>query len=293
MATTFYLRDITDSTGYTEKSTDTANKTASDSGTLKRLSGTIGATAVLAPEITNTVTTEEFWFHRAFATVPLRAQSISAGTWDIRTTPLESNAGLNHFARYYCYVLRAGANNATIFAPAEEATEDSTTAYIGRIHTVSGNAVTLVSGDQIVLEVWSRGTATMTTGWTEDFDYNGSTEIADETSTISNPGPKLIAPQDIGEELPGDRPRGYVPERAFPPRRSAVHAYWQSVIFAVPEEAPELPVELRPRLLPDRAPRLLARAAASAYTITLPDKRPWYCIPQDEKGICAGASMGI
>src|SRR5512134_3439152 len=117
MPQTYYLRPTQISTGYTEKSTDTANKTASDAGNLLSLLGTKGAAVALPASITNTTTSAEYWFHRAYATPELAAQTINAGTWSVRMAPQESTGNLTHFARYFCYVLRAGANVATIFGP--------------------------------------------------------------------------------------------------------------------------------------------------------------------------------
>lgn len=183
--TKWYFTDATQSTGYTENSTDTANKTETNAGNLKKMTVALGA-SVATPSVTNTTTSAEKWFFRAFASPSLASQSVASGTVTFRAAPVESNAGLNHFMKWYCYVLRAGSNVATIAGPADEATESATsTTSAGREHAVSFSAFDLQDGDQIVVEMWSGGTAGATTGYTHQPQYGGTTDITEGTTNAS------------------------------------------------------------------------------------------------------------
>ncbi len=183
--TKWYFTNTTQSSGYTEKSTDTATKTETNAGNLKKMTVAKDA-SVTTPSITNSTNTAEKWFFRAFASPALEAQTVSAGTVTFRAAPIESNANLNHFMKWYCYVLRGGSNVATIAGPADEATESTTSSTnAGREHAVSFSSFTLQTGDQIVVEMWSGGTAANTTNYTHQPKYGGTTDITDGTTNSS------------------------------------------------------------------------------------------------------------
>lgn len=183
--TKWYFTDITESTGYTEKSTDTANKTETNAGNLKKMMSAQGS-GLVSPSITNTTTSAEKWFFRAFVSPLLAAQTVSAGTVTFRCAPIESNASLNHFMKWYAYVLRAGANVATIAGPADEATESATSSTsAGREHAVSYSSFALQENDQIVVEMWSGGTSAAVTGFTHQPKYGGATEITEGVTNAS------------------------------------------------------------------------------------------------------------
>jgi hypothetical protein len=126
------------------------------------------------------------WGHRRYVSRPLAAQTISAGgTWTFSLAALESNTSHNGVMGLGVYPWRpsTGALVGTGFAGLQASlTATGQTAY--SVTSTWKNGSSLLDGDILVFDVLDIFTQSMSSAYTSQFAYNGTTE-ASTTSCAS------------------------------------------------------------------------------------------------------------
>jgi hypothetical protein len=171
---------------------DTAGPTATSRGS------TTGTTIGLTSARVNTWVSE-----------PLEGQTIAAATWTLGLCARESNASANYFVAGSLYVITpSGTVRGYIYDDAtalgnEVATGADPLFGSGTVVTVSGSAVVVSAGDQLVFEWWNTGTQGTTNNRQITSFWNGADEVVDGAS-MSQPACYISCPNTItfGEAPP-------------------------------------------------------------------------------------------
>jgi hypothetical protein len=141
-------------------------------------------------QITSTANTNrQIWGHRRFVSRPLAAQTISfsSSSWAFSSAFSESNLNHNQAIVGYCYAWRPSINNFvgsaltnavrwTNAEPTVAATETT-----GSPATTTGTDVAISNGDILVFDICTDFTQAMSTAYTDNFAYDGTTEASTTT----------------------------------------------------------------------------------------------------------------
>lgn len=159
--------------------------------------------------------TPHSYYYTRFVSAPLDQASISANTWSYNFAASEDGTGqavrnnfpvdgTNKVVYVNCYVWRPSTQTkiGTVLDGDTAATVDEASANTEAAHhvTFSGSAVSSMSnGDVIILEIWFRITETAggSTGNTNNFFYDGTTENTTEGATVSNHASFLETPETL------------------------------------------------------------------------------------------------
>jgi hypothetical protein len=198
----FYLHDANSAVSGTlptgEHSASSPSVTASGATTPRTMTGTAGssqASAALTTGANNSA--QPSWF-RTFVSVPLAAQTIGAGNWQLSLAGKEANASSNlHFtAVIYAWRPSTGAVVGSLITDVASAstTEPGTGQTAVNDTTIAGTAVEIADGDVLVCEIWrdatvQQGTAT---AYLNTVYYDGTTE-----ASTTNEAAFILAPTNI------------------------------------------------------------------------------------------------
>lgn len=139
-------------------------------------------------------TNAQSWGHRRFVSAPLATQTIQfSATWQANVAASESNVAHNQNLTLIAYAWRpstgavVGTASQSLIATIGESA-GSTESVIG-IGSGSGADVDIKDGDIIVFDITSPFTQSMAVAYTEQFAYDGTTELSATTSAslISTP----------------------------------------------------------------------------------------------------------
>jgi hypothetical protein len=145
------------------------------------------------PDVESTITSlansvQQCWGHRRFLSRPLASQTINSGNWVFSYARTESS--LNHNMAIGCtkYFFRpstglvvGSVDTATGTEPSVAAAEQT------HFFSINENGITIVDGDIVIFDVWSLFTQSMSTAYTDQFAYDGTTE-GSTTACASNVG---------------------------------------------------------------------------------------------------------
>lgn len=124
----------------------------------------------------------QHWGHRRFVSRPLAAQTISAGTWTFSYARQESN--LNHNASFRCDITVWRPTSSSIIVQLVEIVgTEPTSAGAEQAESVTGSAGSqvILDGDVLVFEISDVFQQGMSTAYTSQFSYDGTTEASTTT----------------------------------------------------------------------------------------------------------------
>ena len=197
----FYFHDAaTGNTGTLpagEHSASTASVTATGANTQRSMDDTIGVSQTSIALTTLANTSAQPCLFRMFESLPLAAQTIAAGNWQLSLAGSEANANSNLHFTACVYAWRPGTGavvGSLIFDLAAASTgEPGTSEAALSDTTISGGSVTVSAGDILICEIWRDATVQgNATARVNTFFYDGTTEA----SAASNAA-FLLAPADI------------------------------------------------------------------------------------------------
>jgi hypothetical protein len=146
--------------------------------------------------------------HRRFVSAPLAAQSFASGdgNWTFSFARSESNTNHNGAinCEVYCWrpssgaeVGGAGAGTVITF----NGTTMVATAETAESHTGTSFSQTIIDGDILVFDVWSSFGQGMSSAYTDQFAYDGTTEASTTTcaSFVTPPAPLTLFTAAVNE----------------------------------------------------------------------------------------------
>jgi hypothetical protein len=173
-----------------------ASTTWADANTLRSMGTTAGISQVGPTDLTEAVAANQSHFIRFFMSRPLASnQTVGGGTVTLNVADSESNTSANwviNNAIVYVwrpstgavvgYVLEGAAGRTTVALEASGASSEETS--INAWATTS--AISGLTGDVIICEVWSTFTNGMNTAYTIGFNYDGATVTTVENTVVSD-----------------------------------------------------------------------------------------------------------
>lgn len=199
MATRLYFRNATHSLSgtlpSTEQSTATANWTATGATTLKTLSTTQGSSQTSHSGTSQATTATQSGLLGYFVSAPLAGnQTVGGGSMILNAAENEGNLASNFWVNaLHVYVWRP--STGTLVGTVRDAGATSlggleptsaSSIQVTHITGITSSAVSAQTGDVVVVEVWSRFTQTMGSGYTSVFYFDGATTNTTENAVVSN-----------------------------------------------------------------------------------------------------------
>jgi len=180
--------------------TDSFSSVPSDKNTAKYMFVTKGIAETSNGGAYSCASSPLYTMYRIWVSPPLAAQTItgSQANYYFAIGETESNAQMNLYMRWFCYVWRSGSGNVkTLIVPTSCGTEHGTS-QCGCVVTATGASgdYTLTAGDRIVVEGWFDLRNTKSVSYTATGYYDGTVDPI-EATTATNDASYFQCPQTL------------------------------------------------------------------------------------------------
>lgn len=171
--------------------------------TLRSADFNIGSSQVTATVSTSATTASHDIQHTWASSKPLQgAQTVGGGTWTVNIADAESNTSANHFINSLtAYVWRpsTGASIGTIVSTRSGSSLEPTSTSSEQVSTftIATSSVAAQDGDVIILELYARPIQSMSTSYTVNSYYDGTTENTTENAVVSSHASFVESSEDL------------------------------------------------------------------------------------------------